>query len=140
MAATQLPDVKQKQRLLFSEKLTAEAWIDLGQRFLEAGWFNDAIDFFARAEHQEGLGRVREIAREQGDTFLLTRCLKALAVEAEDREWAALGDRALALGKWQFAREAYRLAGDRKAMDRIDALIKPANPEPEPGEPPAESA
>jgi len=44
---------------------------------------------------------------------------------SDEGEWKELGDYARERGKLQFAREAYRLSGDRKAMDAVDALIHP---------------
>jgi len=138
MATNTLPDVKQKQKLLFAEEIQPAALSAQAEQFSKVGWYNDAIDFFARAGDRAGLERMRERALEEGDVFLFLRCLRALAAEATDDEWHSLGECARKLEKWQFAREAFRRAGDRKAMEAVEALIAPVaaqataeEPEPE---------
>jgi len=131
MAMSDLPDYKQKQKLLYKDDAAPEALIQQGEKFFAAGWYKDAIDFFARAEFTEGLQRIRAKASEEGDAFLLQQCLRAQEDEAPDQEWRELADRALELGKLQFAREAYRQAGDRKGLDKVDAMIAPAQAGPD---------
>ncbi len=130
MAVTGLPNVKQKQKLLFAKDTSEQILIDHGHKFLSAGWYNDAIDFFERASHAEGLRQIRQTAQDEGDAFLFTRCIRVEGVEVTDDEWHRLADRALELGKLQFAREGYRMAGDRKAMAKVDLKIKPEAEQP----------
>lgn len=124
MAPSALPDYKQKQKLLFKEGAPPAALIQQGEQFFAAGWYKDAVDFFAQAEFAEGLLRIRATAREEGDAFLLQLCLRAQDEEAPDDEWRQLGDRALGVGKLRFAHEAYRQAGYRKGLDKIDQMLK----------------
>jgi hypothetical protein len=131
MGQTNLPDYKQKQKLLFKEGADPATLIQQGEQFFAAGWYKDAVDFFGRAEFTEGLERVRAKALDEGDAFLLLLSLRTLGIEAEAAEWRQLADRALALGKLQFAREGYRLAGDRKGLDKVDALIGTSEPTPD---------
>lgn len=120
-----LPSQKTKQQLLFAKEKNEKLLSEYGRKYVQAGWLCDAVDFFARAGDQEGLQGVRQLAREQGDIFLLRRCLNELHLVPEEAEFKELGERAFELGKLQFAREAFRIAGDRKAMDRVHALISP---------------
>ncbi|MBW2701373.1 MAG: hypothetical protein JRF33_11205 [Deltaproteobacteria bacterium] len=125
-----LPDLKQKLKLLFGT-LSKEKLIEWGERYLQAGWVSDSLDFFVEAEHGEGFKQVRELAVKEGDAFILRRCLKEMDVNADEGEWKALGENALKLGKLQFAREGFRLAGERKMLDRVDAMINPPKEEEE---------
>ncbi len=125
-----LPDLKQKLKLLFGN-LSKEKLIEWGERYLQAGWISDALDFFVEAEHIEGFKQVRALAVKEGDAFILRRCLKEMDVSADEGEWKALGESALELGKLQFAREGFRLAGERKMLDRVDAMINPPKQEEE---------
>ena len=131
-----LPDLKQKSKLLYGD-LPAEKLVAWGEKYLAAGWISDGLDFFVVAEHQEGLNKVRKLAVEEGDVFLLRRCLKELDEQAADGEWKSLAERALDMGKLQFAREGFRLAGERKMLDKVDAIINPPK-EKEADEAPAE--
>ena len=128
MGNKDLPQFKKKQQLLHAKDAKPEDLSRQGEKFLQAGWLSDAIDFFGKAGDQDGLKKIREITIEEGDTFLFRRTLKAMDETADEKQWKELAERALDQGKLQFAREAYRMAGDRKSLDKVDRLI---NPEPE---------
>jgi hypothetical protein len=137
MGQKELPHYKKKQQLLHTKDAKPEELRRQGEEFLQAGWLSDAIDFFGKAGDRDGLMKIREIAVAEGDIFLFRRTLKALEAAADEGEWKQLADRAFELGKLQFAREAYRMAGDRKSLDKVDRLINP-EPEEEPEEKPEE--
>ena len=122
-----LPNYRAKQSLLFGKDENPQELSRIGREFLQAGWLNDAIDFLAKAGDNELLNDIRVRAIEEGDVFIFRRVLKATATTAEEGQWRQIGDCALLLEKLQFAREAYRMAGDRKAMDKVDSLINPSD-------------
>ncbi len=125
MSTSSLPDMKQKQKLLYADDISAEILIKHGMAFYEQGWFSDALDFFSKAEHTEGLEMLKEAVVQQGDAFLFNRCLVALGIDDAGSQWCEVADRALTLGKLQFAREGYRRCGDRKSMEKVDRMILP---------------
>lgn len=130
MGQKELPHYKKKQQLLHAKDARPEDLRRQAEEFLQAGWLSDALDFFKKAGDQNGLEKVRDIAISEGDAFLFRRTLKALDAAASEDQWKELADRALDLGKLQFAREAYRMAGDRKSLDKVDQLINPEAEEP----------
>lgn len=127
--ASNLPDMKQKQKLLYAQDISSDVLVKHGTAFFEEGWLSDAMDFFEKAEHTEGIESVKRVAVEEGDAFLFKRCLDLLGIEEASSQWCELADRALTLGKLQFAREGYRKCGDRKAMEKIDKMISPDSTE-----------
>ena len=132
MASTGLPDMKQKQKLMYSEDTPKAKLDELGERFFQASWLVDAMDCWVKSDNKKGLDKIRQLAKSEGDVFILQRCLRYLDAESKEEEWNQLATNAKKLGKLQFAREGYRLAGNRKAMDEIDQLIKPAEVADEP--------
>ncbi|MBW1808148.1 MAG: hypothetical protein JRJ87_08110 [Deltaproteobacteria bacterium] len=122
-----MPNYRAKQNLLFGKEINPQELSRIGREFLKAGWLNDAIDFLAKGGDDESLIDIRARAIEEGDVFIFRRVLKATGTTAEEKDWREIGDCALLLEKLQFAREAYRMAGDRKAMDKIDSLINPSD-------------
>ncbi len=120
-----LPDYKTKQALLYDKNARPAELEALGKRFLQAGWLYDAVDFFQKAGSSAGLEMVREAAMNDGDIFLLRRVLKLSGTEGKTEIWQQVGEEALRLGKLEFALEAFRLSGDRKAMDKIYETIRP---------------
>ena len=117
---------------MYSEDTSKAKLNELGERFFQAAWLVDAMDCWTRSDNKEGLNKIRQQAKEEGDVFILQRCLRLLDTDSSEEEWNELATNAKKLGKLQFAREGYRLAGNRKAMDEIDQLIKPADAEVEP--------
>jgi len=138
MAKTDMPTYKQKQALLFKPDAKPAELRSWGRRFLENGWIRDAILFLQKAEDREGLASVRKLMIEEGDVFLFRQALLGLDETASEDEWRQLGDRAMTLGKLQFAREAYRMIGDRKSIDKIDKLINPQVEEEAPADSPVD--
>jgi hypothetical protein len=128
MAKAALPDVKEKTKRLYAKDATPASLSAQAEQYLAAGWLADAIDFFDRAKDVKGLEKVMARAIEEGDAFLLRRCLKCLGKEDKDGEWGRLAEKALELGKLMFAREGFRMAGDRKNLDLVDAMLKPPPP------------
>jgi hypothetical protein len=132
MAKSGLPDVKEKTKRLYAKDAAPEVLSAQAEQYLAAGWLSDAIDFFDRAKDKQGLEKVMARAIDEGDAFLLRRCLKCLGKEDKDGEWGRLAEKALALGKLMFAREGFRMAGDRRNLDLVDAMLKPPPPPEQP--------
>lgn len=126
MGKQELPHYKKKQSIIYSKDTKPEELVRLGERFFSEGWLSDALDCFERAGAAGNLEKVRKVCVEEGDVFLFRKVLRAQGAEAVPAEWKELGDNARGLGKLQFAREAYRMAGERKALDEVDKLIQPA--------------
>jgi hypothetical protein len=127
-----LPTYKEKHQLLFAKERNTALLSELGRKLVRAGWLCDAIDFFSAAKDLGALQEVRRTVIEEGDIFLLRRCLIELKESGSEEEWKQIGERAMALGKLQFARESFRMSGDKKAMDAVNELIQPSVPEPTP--------
>lgn len=125
MAKSNLPDMKQKQKLLYADEISSDVLVKHGKEFFEQGWLSDALDFFSKAEYSEGIDMVKRTAIEEGDAFLFNRCLGIQGIEDAGSQWCEVADRALELGKLQFAKEGYRKCGNRKAMEKVDKMISP---------------
>ena len=62
-----LPDFNRKRKILFSKKTTKEELISVGNAFLEQEYFDDALEFFTRAEALEEVRKVERKAFEPSD-------------------------------------------------------------------------
>ncbi len=113
-----IPDCLKKRRLLNQKDLSPALCREYGEKFLDLGWWEDALEFFLRGGDQPGLDRLREKGLETGDVHLLAR---VLGRRQEPELWRRAAERALSQGKLQFARRALELAGDR---DRAAALAQ----------------
>lgn len=113
MARDELPDPLVKRDLLHSEKETDFA--KYGDAFFKAGRYNDAIDFYAGGKLKEGLLKVKRVAVEEGDYFLLKRIKRVIPEEVTEADWEELAKRATTAGKANFANWANEEWGKRGA-------------------------
>ena len=124
MAGKKLLSCLKKRDLLNSGKADKSALIKLGERYLYEDRLSDAIDFFEKAEHFEGLTELKEQCVAKGDYFLCQRLTKILEESPSSEEWIQLGDNALHLGKLLFARSAYQQAENPEKVSQVEKLLQ----------------
>ena len=110
-----------KRDVLNNSNADPETLIREAEIFWEAGYIQDALDFFAKAGYEAGLKRIMSQAVEEGDYFTAETAVKAGGQDLSSSEWSALGDKALEEGKYQFALKAFTRAGD---VEKIEAARK----------------
>ncbi len=115
----QLPDYREKQKILYIDRRSAEELIACGDRSLEANRIFDALEFYQKAKHQPGLEKMLETAISIGDAMLFEQTVRAFRREYTAEEWNRLGQRAFALKKYTFARHAFEQAGDNAMLEEI---------------------
>jgi len=108
-----------KRRLLNDPLLRPEACRDYGEKFFHLGWWQDALDFFQKANYAPGLEKLKQHCLETGDAFLLSR----LGLPQDPETWRRVADKALDLGKLHFARRAYEMAGDPEKTALTEDLL-----------------
>jgi hypothetical protein len=109
-----LPDCLKKRRLLNDKELSPELCRDYGEKFLDMGFWEDALEFFLRGNYGPGLDKLKALALEAGDVHVMAR----LGPHSQET-WRQVADRALKLRKIQFARRALELAGDQDIADEL---------------------
>ena len=124
MKKNKLPDSQKKSKLLSDSKLSAEKLISYGEMYLEAGLFYDASEFFRRASHQEGMDRLKDLAVEQGDSFLLGVALKGGSAEESAGVWEDLGKRAMELKKYSHAVRAFQKADNEDLLKQAEEAFR----------------
>jgi hypothetical protein len=115
----QLPDYREKQKILYIDRRSTEELIACGDRSLEANRIFDALEFYQKAKHPPGLEKIVETAISTGDTMLFEQAARALHRECSAEEWNRLGQRAFALKKYTFARQAFEQIGDNTMLEEI---------------------
>jgi len=109
-----VPDCLKKRHLLNEKELSTELCQDYGKKFLALGFWEDALEFFKRGNYEPGLEKLKTLALETGDAFLMTR-LGAHSPEV----WRQVAEQALKLGKINFARRAFEQAGDTERAEEL---------------------
>ena len=123
MSGKRLLGCLKKRDLLNSDRSDPPHLVQLGTAYLEDGRISDAIDWFEKARHQEGLDRILERCLDDGDVFLFRKVAKILGVSPGPDQWIKLGDRALSLGKLYFARAAYGEGGAPEKLAQVERLL-----------------
>ena len=118
----ELPDYREKQKILYIDRRPAEELIAYGDRSLEANRIFDALEFYQKAKHQPALEKILETAISTGDAMLFEQAVKALHREYPVEWWNQLGHRAVALKKYTFARHAFEQAGDNAKLEEIGKI------------------
>ena len=118
-----LPDYKEKQKILYIDSTPSGTLTSMGERYLQEDRISDAIEFFQKAAYREGLEKVLEMAVESGDVMDFQQILKALGREATDEEWNRIGQRAMALKKYTFALQAFEKSRNEQEMARLKEKI-----------------
>jgi hypothetical protein len=113
-----------KRDLLNNDKTSRSELLKFGELYAEQGRLADAIDFYERAEHVDGLTQLRQRCIDQGDSFLVQRLTKILGDSLSPPESEQLGDNALSQGKLLFARAAYQQSDHPEKLAQVEKLIK----------------
>ena len=85
MKKNSLPDSFQKRKLLNDEKMPPERLISYGEMFFQAGYLCDAAEFFQKASNEAGIDLLRQLAIEQGDSFLFELLSRGHGAEEKNR-------------------------------------------------------
>jgi tetratricopeptide (TPR) repeat protein len=113
-----------KRDLLHSPNTSPEELSQYGREYLQANRLVDALDFFEKAQDQEGIRQVKKIGLEEGDFFLLQQSSKLLKEPVPDEVWKDLGERFLSQGKLQEALSAFKVVEDEAKIQEIQALLQ----------------
>ena len=124
MGSRKLPDYRSKQKILYINNTSTDTLKSYGDVYLEASAFSDALVFYLRAGHSAGLQKIREIALENGDTFLFSGASKALNIEPGKVEWEELARKAIERKKYLFARHALEKSDNAELWNALALQMK----------------
>jgi len=114
-----LPDYREKQKILYIDRQSDRVLLTYGDSYLESGRISDATDFYQKANHLQGLEKIREIAEEIGDTMAFQYVLKALKRNLTEDDWNRVGQRALELKKYTFAFHAFQKSNNTVKIEEV---------------------
>ncbi len=118
-----LPDFHAKRKILFGDKTSDEQLRETGQQFMEAERYDDALEFFQRAEADDLARQVARRAMERGNTPLYMRAKRVLGEPISEDEWVELARSAERAELYTVARLAYQKAGRTQEAERLAELI-----------------
>lgn len=121
-----LPSSRKRRALLYDKKISREELIRYGDAFFDHGRYVEAAEFYGKARHPEGMDRIRALAKETGDTFLLEIACKDPSCPdgGDPTVWEEVGRKALELQKYSHAVRAFRKAGNETLLEEAQRLFK----------------
>jgi tetratricopeptide (TPR) repeat protein len=124
LGSRKLPDYNLKQKILYIDNTSPEVLQNYGNMFLEEGSLSDALDFYEKAKHHEGMQKIRAIAYDTGDVMLFQRAAKALNLELNKTDWESIGQKAVALKKYSFAQHAFEKSGNQETLNSLKKIME----------------
>jgi hypothetical protein len=119
-----LPDYRLKQKILYINSTSPNDLILYGNLFFDAGVYSDALDFFQKSNHTEGIQKIKSIAFDSGDVMLFQRAAKATNLELSSSDWENIGKKAMELKKYFFARHALEKTNNEEILNSLASIMK----------------
>jgi len=120
---SKLPDYRLKQKLLYVDKVSANDLQKYGDLFLGEGRLSDALEFYQKANHNSGLQNIKEAALNSGDVMLFGLAAKALNQELKPADWESIGQKAIELKKYLFAKHAMEKANNEEMLNSLKKIM-----------------
>jgi hypothetical protein len=113
-----------KRDLLHNPQVTADQLSQYGREYLNEARLVDALNFFEKGQHLEGIRQIRERSIEEGDPLLLQQTCKILKENAPEEAWRKVGEKALADGRFQQAMTAFKAIQDEEQIEKIQTMLR----------------
>ena len=118
-----MPDYHVKQKILYIEKVNPNVLQNYGDMFLEEGFLPDALDFYQKANYNSGMQIIKDIAFDRGDVMLFQQAAKAIHLELKTADWESIGQKAIDLKKYFFAKHALEKANNEEMLNSLKKII-----------------
>lgn len=141
----ELPGFYEKRKILFGPRTPPEKVRQTGELFMQAGRYDDALEFFERCDADDLARQIASKAMDAGNTALYMRARKVLKEQITEEEWARLAANAEEAGAYSMAYVAHLKAGHEEEAARVGRLVPgitvegEPEQEQEPGAEPSES-
>ena len=113
-----------KRDLLHNPQVSGIELSQYGQEYLSHRRLADALDFFEKAQDQEGIRQVQAGSIEDGNPFLLQQTGRLLKEKIQKAVWRKVGEKALTDGRLQQALTAFRAIPDENKIEEIQTLLR----------------
>ena len=127
----ELPGFTSKRKILFSPRSTPQDLVRVGKEFLEAEYYDDALEFFTRAGAADEVRAVAEKAYEAADVPLFMRARKAIKESIAPEQWEHLAQANIKLGRFSMAQLAYNQAGMPEKAEQVKSMTASSAPGPQ---------
>jgi tetratricopeptide (TPR) repeat protein len=112
-----------KRDLIQEAGANQEALRRLGREYMSQDRLLEALELMEAGQDREGLEELRGKGLSEGDPFLYRQACKLLKRNPDPADWPKIGEKALAVGRYQQALAAFRVLGDESRIIEIQSLI-----------------
>lgn len=113
-----------KRDLLHNPQVAGQELSQYGMEYLSHQRLVDALDFFEKAQDQDGIRQVQAASIEEGNPFLLQQTGRLLKEKIGESFWRKVGNKALADGRLQQALMAFKAIPDENKIEEIQTLLR----------------
>jgi hypothetical protein len=124
LSMKKMPDYRLKQKILYIEKANPNVLQNYGDIFVEEGLLPDALEFYEKANYNSGMQKIKDIAFDRGDVMLFQQAAKALHLELKPADWENIGQKAIDLKKYLFAKHALEKANNEERLNSLKKIIQ----------------
>lgn len=124
MSMKKMPDYRVKQKILYIEKANPHVLQNYGEIFLEEGLLSDALDFYQKANDNSGMQKIKDIAFDRGDVMLFQQAARALHLELKSSDWESIGQKAIDLKKYLFAKHALEKTKNEEMLNSLKKIMQ----------------
>jgi hypothetical protein len=122
MPTTEIPGFLKKRKMLWETK-DPSTLAKYGDLYLGDGCIDDAVDFYERAKNSEGFKKVLQIAKSEGNLYLYRKMCRLLKIQPDKSALEEVGNKAIELGKFSMALEAFKSAGNTMMIEKVEGLM-----------------
>lgn len=130
-----LPGFYPKRKLLFGARTSPEKLREVGEMFMAAERYDEALEFFERGRADQPARRIAEMAMLAGNVPLYMRAKRVLREQITEGEWTGIAERAEHAGAFSMAYVAHSKAGHEEEAARLRRLVPGMDEEDEDQEP-----
>jgi hypothetical protein len=124
VSTLRLPDYRSKQKILYIDKTSPADLQKYGDSFFEDDRLADAIEFYEKANYEAGLQKIKAVAFERGDVMFFQQAAKVLRMDLKPADWNAVGQKAMTLKKYSFARIAFQKADNEEMLNSLQKIMQ----------------
>jgi hypothetical protein len=106
--AERIENLLEKQRLLYGKQKDARTLRSIGESFFQANRLFEALEFFAASSFTEGLIKIRDLSKQEGDYFLFKKTKEFLKEQITTEELEEVAKNAKEKGKLLYCENALR--------------------------------
>jgi len=124
VSTLRLPDYRSKQKILYIDRTSPADLQKYGDSFFEDDRLSDAIEFYEKANYEAGLQKIKDVAFERGDVMFFQQAARGLRMDLKPADWNAVGQKAMALKKYSFARIAFQKADNEEMLNSLRKIMQ----------------